>query len=112
MIRRLALAAGLLLTTALSAAPLVRELGDGLGYARIAQLPDDLPDTEGHGLGLANTRARLEALYGGHAALDVASTAAGGTRVSLRLPHAAARTHAALASGAPASPALQELFQP
>ena len=73
---------------------------------------DGLPDTEGHGLGLANTRARLEALYGGHAALDVASTAAGGTRVSLRLPHAAARTHAALASGAPASPALQELFQP
>ena len=73
---------------------------------------DDLPDTEGHGLGLANTRARLEALYGGHAALDVASTAAGGTRVSLRLPHEAARTHAALASGAPASPALQELFQP
>lgn len=45
MIRRLALAAGLLLTSALSAAPLVRELGDGLGYARIAQLPDDLPDT-------------------------------------------------------------------
>ncbi len=45
MIRRLALSAGLLLTSALSAAPLVRELGDGLGYARIAQLPDDLPDT-------------------------------------------------------------------
>ena len=45
MIRRLALAAGLLLASALSAAPLVRELGDGLGYARIAQLPDDLPDT-------------------------------------------------------------------
>lgn len=45
MIRRLALAAGILLASALSAAPLVRELGDGLGYARIAQLPDDIPDT-------------------------------------------------------------------
>lgn len=49
---------------------------------------DGLPDAEGHGIGLSNTRARLQALYGADAALVIAPTGTGGTRVSLRLPHA------------------------
>lgn len=58
------------------------------------------PDVEGHGIGLANTRARLHALYGPDAVLTIASTDAGGTRASLRLPRlrdatTAARDHAA-----------------
>lgn len=44
------------------------------------------PDAEGHGLGLANTRERLLALYGAAATLSIDDTEAGGTRVSLRLP--------------------------
>ena len=52
---------------------------------------EGLPDVEGHGIGLANTRARLQALYGEDAALSIASTEAGGTKVGLRLP----RVHAA-----------------
>ena len=47
---------------------------------------EGLPDAEGHGIGLANTRARLQALYGDDAALSFETTEAGGTRVSLRLP--------------------------
>jgi signal transduction histidine kinase len=47
---------------------------------------EGLPDVEGHGIGLANTRARLEALYGGDASLSVESNEASGTRVVLRLP--------------------------
>lgn len=47
---------------------------------------EGLPDVEGHGIGLANTRARLEALYAGDATLSVEATPAGGTRVVLRLP--------------------------
>lgn len=43
-------------------------------------------DVEGHGIGLANTRGRLQALYGDDAALSFEQTGAGGTRVSLRLP--------------------------
>lgn len=72
---------------------------------------DGMPDAEGHGLGLANTRARLDALYGGRALIEVARTDAGGTRVSLRLPRAADRP-CAVVQGPPASPALRELFQP
>ena len=53
---------------------------------------EGLPDAEGHGIGLANTRARLQALYGDDAALSIDTTDAGGTRVSLRLP----RMHAAV----------------
>lgn len=47
---------------------------------------EGLPDIEGHGIGLAHTRARLEALYGGDASLAVEPTQAGGTRVVLHLP--------------------------
>ena len=57
---------------------------------------EGLPDVEGHGIGLANTRARLQALYGTDATLSIETTDAGGTRVSLRLPRlaeAAASVH-------------------
>ena len=58
--------------------------------ALLLEVEDDgaegLPDAEGHGIGLANTRARLQALYGEGAQLDIASTPSGGTKVSLRLP--------------------------
>ena len=57
---------------------------------------EGLPDVEGHGIGLANTRARLQALYGADATLSIETTDAGGTRVSLRLPRlaeAAASVH-------------------
>lgn len=50
---------------------------DGLG------LPEN-----GHreGIGLTNTRARLKAMYGGTARLDLTSLASGGTRVELSFP--------------------------
>ena len=47
---------------------------------------EGLPDVEGHGIGLANTRARLHALYGDNAALSLETIEGGGTRVGLRLP--------------------------
>jgi LytS/YehU family sensor histidine kinase len=37
-------------------------------------------------VGLANTRARLLSLYGGRAEVKLAPDAAGGSRLSLRLP--------------------------
>ena len=66
-------------------------IGAGLvGGALWLEVEDDgaegLPDVEGNGIGLANTRARLQALYGDDAALSIETTEAGGTRVSLRLP--------------------------
>ena len=73
----------------------VRPGGVRIGAALVSgalrlEVEDDgaegLPDIEGHGIGLANTRARLEALYGGDASLSVEATQAGGTRVVLRLP--------------------------
>ncbi len=72
---------------------------------------DAVADIEGHGIGLANTRARLEALYGGTALLEVLPSPSGGTRVCLQLPRAVGRRSVA-DDGPPASPALQELFQP
>lgn len=57
---------------------------DGRGPAgRDANRHDAVP---GHGVGLANTRARLEALHRGRASLDVRGRAGGGTEVTLRLP--------------------------
>ena len=47
---------------------------------------EGLPDDEGNGIGLANTRARLHALYGDRAMLSIETVEAGGTRVGLRLP--------------------------
>ncbi|QDA58111.1 sensor histidine kinase [Thermomonas aquatica] len=49
---------------------------------------EGLPDAEGNGIGLSNTRARLQALYGDAAALAIEETERGGTRVGLRLPRA------------------------
>lgn len=61
---------------------------------------EGLPDAEGHGIGLANTRARLQALYGDDAALSIETTGAGGTRVSLRLPRQRAAVAATRSDGA------------
>jgi LytS/YehU family sensor histidine kinase len=41
---------------------------------------------EGEGIGLGNTRRRLEAIYGARADLSVESDATNGTRVTVRLP--------------------------
>jgi len=41
---------------------------------------------QGSGIGLANLRARLAALYGDHAALSLAARDGGGVRAELRLP--------------------------
>jgi two-component system LytT family sensor kinase len=47
--------------------------------------PTDAPVTAGAGIGLANTRERLEALYGSRAALELIPEKRG-SRVTLRLP--------------------------
>lgn len=44
------------------------------------------PSKPGFGLGLANTRARLECLYGKAQALDIMALPGGGTRVRVSLP--------------------------
>lgn len=44
------------------------------------------PPRPGFGMGLANTRARLECLYGQAQALDIAAMPGGGTRVRVSLP--------------------------
>lgn len=41
----------------------------------------------GTGIGLRNTRARLEAIYGGEYSLELAQRAAGGTDAMIRLPY-------------------------
>jgi two-component system, LytTR family, sensor kinase len=51
----------------------------------------------GGGLGLANTRARLEALYGGAARLDLAPAEGGGTVARLELPFRLAAREVAVA---------------
>lgn len=87
----------------------VRIRGGLVSAALWLEVEDDgaegLPDVEGHGIGLANTRARLQALYGDGAALSIASTEAGGTVVSLHLP----RLHGAMESvrGEPGARALR-----
>jgi LytS/YehU family sensor histidine kinase len=55
----------------------VRDDGPGLG-------PAGAPAT---GVGLANTRARLAALYGDRANLEIANAAGGGVVVTIRLPY-------------------------
>jgi signal transduction histidine kinase len=44
------------------------------------------PARPGFGVGLANTQARLECLYGGAQALDIAPLPGGGTRVRVSIP--------------------------
>ena len=63
-----------------------RREGDDL----ILSVEDDGPGfTEGptRGLGLSNTRERLEVLYGGRATLVLTGRAGGGTVATIRLPH-------------------------
>ena len=43
----------------------------------------------GHGVGLANTRARLETLFGAAGSLELAGNAEGGVRATIRLPYVA-----------------------
>src|SRR5688572_12443895 len=56
----------------------IQDNGDGLSGE----------DPVGHGIGLSNTRARLDAMYGGRARLDVRPAAGGGTAVTVTLPAA------------------------
>jgi sensor histidine kinase YesM len=53
--------------------------------------PGGPPPTAGNGVGLGNTRSRLEQLWNGDARLDLVPLAGGGTRVVLEVPHT---THA------------------
>ena len=55
----------------------VRDDGPGLGPSGSAAMR----------LGLANTRARLAALYGDRASLEIANAAGGGVVVTIRLPY-------------------------
>jgi two-component system, LytTR family, sensor kinase len=55
----------------------VRDDGPGLGPAGPLAT----------GVGLTNTRARLAALYGGRASLEIANAAGGGVLVTIRLPY-------------------------
>ena len=63
----------------------VRDDGPGLGPAGPAAT----------GVGLANTRARLAALYGDRASLEIANAAGGGVLVTIRLPYHEAENHGA-----------------
>jgi LytS/YehU family sensor histidine kinase len=53
-------------------------------------ITDDGPGVTGEqvreGVGLGNTRARLDALYPGASTLSLTNVAGGGARVSVRLP--------------------------
>lgn len=44
------------------------------------------PGSRGHGIGLANTRARLAALYGDAHALEIAATEGGGLAIRIEIP--------------------------
>jgi two-component system LytT family sensor kinase len=57
----------------------VRDDGVGMAAAVERRAP-------GSGIGTANTRARLEQLYGEHHALEMAPAEGGGTRVAVRVP--------------------------
>jgi signal transduction histidine kinase len=66
----------------------VRDDGPGLPAAL------DPRAAEAGGVGLANTRARLAALYGDNATLDVANAEGGGAIATVRLPYHEAKGHA------------------
>ena len=50
-------------------------------------LPDSRPQSGGTGVGLANTRARLEQLYAGQFVLDLVDRPEGGAQVRVRFPY-------------------------
>lgn len=50
-------------------------------------LSSDMTPTPGTGLGLKNTRARLEQFYRDHQSLELAEASGGGTLVTMRLPY-------------------------
>ncbi len=64
--------------------------GDGDDATLLLSVRDDgpgfRPDAAGAGVGLANTRARLETLFGERARLEVGDVAGGGTVATIRLP--------------------------
>jgi len=66
----------------------VADSGPGFEATRAAA------DPERTGVGLANTRARLEQLFGGRASLECGDGPAGGALVRLRLPWIASRAEA------------------
>jgi sensor histidine kinase YesM len=53
-------------------------------------LPDSRAQSGGTGVGLSNTRARLEQLYGGNFVLELVNRPEGGAQVRLRFPYAPA----------------------
>jgi histidine kinase/histidine kinase/DNA gyrase B/HSP90-like ATPase len=55
----------------------VKVADDGVGFRA----------RSGHGVGLANTRARLETLFAAGASLDLAANAGGGVTATMRLPY-------------------------
>ncbi|GLQ91944.1 histidine kinase [Dyella acidisoli] len=55
-------------------------------YLRVDDDGLGLPEGMSEGLGLGNTRARLQVLFGGAASVALARKAEGGTRVELRFP--------------------------
>jgi signal transduction histidine kinase len=62
------------------------------GVQLVLTVQDDGPGLQpvadvGAGVGLANTRARLAALYGGEASLEVSDAAEGGVIATVRLPY-------------------------
>jgi LytS/YehU family sensor histidine kinase len=58
----------------------VRDRGDGMGLDGVAQSP-------GLGIGLANTRARLERLYGGKQKLELSAAEGGGVLARVGVPY-------------------------
>jgi two-component system, LytTR family, sensor kinase len=76
--------------------------GARVGDRIVIEVSDDGPGmppatVNGTGVGLANTRLRLEQLYADQASLDVANLATGGVRATIWLPYRAAARAALLA---------------
>jgi LytS/YehU family sensor histidine kinase len=75
----------------------------GAGSASMRATGDQMVST---GIGLKNTRARLEELYGDEHQFTLAPNAAGGTTVTIRLPyHEAVKLNSTPAHHRPASTA-------
>ena len=61
---------------------------DGPGVSRVGvSSPGVSGESSGNGVGLGNTRARLEQLYGKHQSLRLDGLASGGTMVTVVLPY-------------------------